>query len=428
MNHFISDAIRYETIITIIKTKIIEMKKIELLAPAGNREKLEIAINYGADAVYMAGSDFSLRNYAGNFSSTELPEAIRYAHSHGKKVYITCNIYPRNNEIPGIRSFLQLVGDAEADGIIISDPGIMLDAKEIIPQIPIHLSTQANTTNFRNVQFWAAQGVTRINAARELSLEEISFIRKNTDIEIEAFIHGAMCISYSGRCLLSSFMANRDSNRGLCCHPCRWKYSVVEEMRPGVYHPVDEDERGTYIFNSTDLCMIDHLPALISSGLDSLKIEGRMKGINYLAPVVKTYREAIDSFYSNPSEYRIKEEWQKELQDANNRGYSTGFYLGDKTQSEPNLSNKKGESDYLLVGKAIKDTENGKTLVEIRNKICLNDKLEIISPGRTNRTVNVREIVSEKGLKLEVIQNGSNGLMELETLCKKNDIIRKKIK
>lgn len=403
------------------------MKKIELLAPAGNREKLEIAINYGADAVYLAGSDFSLRNYAGNFTSSELPDAVLYAHSHGKKVYVTCNIYPRNHEIDGIRSFLKTVGDSGADGIIISDPGIILEARETIPEIPIHLSTQANTTNYKSALFWSSLGVTRINTARELSLEEITEIRNKTDIEVEAFIHGAMCISYSGRCLLSSFMANRDSNRGLCCHPCRWKYSVVEEMRPGDFYPVDEDERGTYIFNSTDLCMIEHIPELISSGIDSLKIEGRMKGINYLAPVVKTYREAIDSYYSDSSAYTVKEEWIKELSDTNNRGYSTGFYLGDKSHSEPNLFNKKGESDYLLVGKVIDATKESKTLIEVRNKICLNDRLEIISPGKPTASSMVNAIISERGESLAVVQNGKNAFLIMDGLYKKNDLVRKKI-
>jgi len=403
------------------------MKKVELLAPAGNWEKLEIAINYGADAVYMSGPDFSLRNYAGNFKSEDLPAAVKYAHSNGKKVYVTCNIYPRNNELPGIRAFLETVGESEADGIIISDPGVILDSKEIIPHTPIHLSTQANTTNYRNVQFWEMLGVTRINTARELSLEEISEIRKNVGIEIEAFVHGAMCISYSGRCLLSSFMANRDSNRGLCCHPCRWKYSVVEEMRPGVYYPLDEDARGTYIFNSRDICMIEHIPELIASGLDSLKIEGRMKGINYLAPVVKAYREAIDSYYTNPDGFKIKDEWSKELDSVNNRGYSKGFYLNGKSDSAPNLSNIKGESDYLLVGKVAADTSNGKTEVFVRNKICVNDKLEILSPSKPTSIETVSAIVTEKGINTDIVQNGSIASMTFQGSYKKNDIVRKKV-
>lgn len=404
------------------------MKKVELLAPAGNWEKLEIAINYGADAVYLSGPDFSLRNYAGNFTAEDLPEAVKFAHSHDIKVYVTCNIYPRNNELSGIRSFLKIVGDSGANGIIISDPGVILDAKEIIPQIPIHLSTQANTTNFRNVQFWEMLGITRINTAREISLEEISEIRKNVNIEIEAFVHGAMCISYSGRCLLSSFMADRDSNRGLCCHPCRWKYSVVEEMRPGDYYPLDEDSRGTYIFNSRDICMIEHIPELISSGLDSLKIEGRMKGINYLAPVVKTYREAIDSYYSNPADFYVKEEWINELESVNNRGYSKGFYLNRKSDFAPNLSNIKGESEYLLVGKVASDTSNGKTSVLVRNKICVNDKLEILSPSRPTKIDIVTDIVTEKGLNADIVQNGSIALMTLQGSYKKNDIVRKKVR
>lgn len=402
------------------------MKKVELLAPAGNREKLEIAINYGADAVYLSGQDFSLRNYAGNFRSEDLHEAVAYTHSAGKKVYVTCNIYPRNSEIQGIRSFLETVGQTGADGIIISDPGIILDAKEIIPGIPVHLSTQANTTNYRNVQFWEQIGVTRINTARELSLAEISEIRRNTGVEIESFVHGAMCISYSGRCLLSSFMANRDSNRGLCCHPCRWKYHVVEEMRPGEFYPLDEDSRGTYIFNSRDICMIEHIPEMIEAGIDSLKIEGRMKGINYLAPVVKTYREAIDRYYENPSLSGINESWAKDLESVNNRGYSTGFYLDLPDNGIPNFFSSKSESDYLLVGKVAKDSENGMTNVLVRNKICLNDRIEIISPGHPVYEDTVQKITSEKGQNIEVVQNGASAMIQLKGIYRKNDIIRKK--
>jgi putative protease len=402
------------------------MKKIELLAPAGNREKLEIAISYGADAVYLSGEDFSLRNYAGNFRSEELPDAIKFAHSAGKKVYVTCNIYPRNHEIEGIRAFLEAVGKSDADGIIISDPGVIMDTKEIIPEIPIHLSTQSNTTNYRNVQFWEKIGVSRINTARELSLAEISEIRKNTNVEIESFVHGAMCISYSGRCLLSSFMANRDSNRGLCCHPCRWKYSVVEEMRLGEYYPLDEDSRGTYIFNSRDICMIGHIPEMIEAGIDSLKIEGRMKGINYLAPVVKIYRQAIDSYYETPGSYIINDDWFKELSCVNNRGYSTGFYLDRPDNGVQNFLTSKTAGEYQLVGKVAENSYNGTTPVLVRNKICLNDIIEILGTDRPAQTDTVQEIITEKGENLEVVQNGTFALIRLNGKYKKNDIIRKK--
>ena len=261
--------------------------KPELLAPADNFEKLEIAIHYGADAVYLAGKNFSLRNFSENFSKAELFAAVKLAHHHGLKVYLACNIYSRTHEEADIRSFLSKAGEIAPDALIISDPGIILMAGEIIPHIPLHLSTQANTTNLSAVKFWHKLGVKRVNLARELSLTEIKNIVDYSPIEIETFVHGAMCISYSGRCLLSNFLNNRDSNQGLCSHPCRWQYAVVEKMRPGQYHPFLEDKRGSYIFNSKDLCMIENIPALIQAGISSLKVEGRMKGIYYLASVLK---------------------------------------------------------------------------------------------------------------------------------------------
>jgi len=267
------------------------IRTIELLAPAGSFEKLETAIHYGADAVYLSGQNFSLRNFAGNFSMDELYRAVCLARLKNVRVYLACNIYPRNFEEAAIVEYLHQIGDLRPDAIIIADPGILLEARRIIPHIPVHLSTQANTTSRLSARFWESLGVARINVARELSLREIKEIADATPIEIEAFVHGAMCISHSGRCLLSSFMAGRDGNRGMCAHPCRWNYFLVEETRPGQYMPVLEDARGTYIFNSKDLCMIDHVSEMIEAGITSFKIEGRLKGINYLATVVKTYRE-----------------------------------------------------------------------------------------------------------------------------------------
>ncbi|MBW2620417.1 MAG: U32 family peptidase, partial [Deltaproteobacteria bacterium] len=274
-------------------------KKIELLAPAGNFEKLKIAIHYGANAVYLAGKEFSLRNFSENFTVDELQQAVNFARGQAVKIYVACNIYPRNNDQKAIAEYLNILEEIGPDALIVADPGIFSLASKIIPQLPIHLSTQANTTNYKSALFWQQLGVKRINVARELSLNEIREIVKNCAVEIEAFIHGSMCISYSGRCLLSSFMSNRDSNQGLCSQPCRWKYSIVEELRPGQYMPIAEDDQGSYIFNSKDLCMIEHIPAIVESGIVSLKIEGRMRGINYLASTVKVYREAIDAYYKN---------------------------------------------------------------------------------------------------------------------------------
>jgi len=285
-------------------------QKLELLAPAGNFEKLEIAIHFGADAVYLAGKDFSLRNFSGNFTMDEMNEAIAFAHKNKVKVYVACNIFPRNHEQKAITDFLVSLGDMHPDAVIISDPGIIAVAKERIPHIPIHLSTQANTTNYQAARFWETQDVKRVNVARELTLPEIQSIAEQTTLEVEAFVHGAMCMAYSGRCLMSSFMAQRDSNRGMCCHPCRFQYAVVEAKRPGQYYELSEDTRGTYIFNSRDLCMIEHIPDMVASGISSLKIEGRMKGINYLASVVKIYREALDAYTLDTAAYQVQPQWK----------------------------------------------------------------------------------------------------------------------
>jgi putative protease len=353
-------------------------KKIELLAPAGNFEKLETAIHYGADAVYLANKAFSLRNYSGNFTLDEMSEAVSYAHKNDVKVYTACNIFPRNFEVGAISDYLEKLGKIGPDAVIVADPGILAQARRIIPQIPIHLSTQANTTNFQAALFWESLGVERVNVARELSLEEIGEIAKRCSIEIEAFVHGAMCISYSGRCLMSTFMTKRDSNRGMCSHPCRWKYFAVEELRPGEYLPIFEDDRGSYIFNSKDLCMIEHIPELMESGIASFKIEGRMKGINYLASTVKVYREAIDAYYDDPSKYHTKKEWIEELASINNRDYCSGFYFGDPDQVAPNYVNHKPLIGHLFVGKVIKRSGKMRMDIEVRNKIFKGDLVEVV--------------------------------------------------
>ncbi len=313
--------------------------KPELLAPAGNFEKLEIAIHYGADAVYLSGKDFSLRNFSQNFTHKELFDAVLFAHNHKVKVYLACNIFLRNHEQKDLKSFLTKIDKIAPDAVIISDPGIIMLAKEIIPDIDIHLSTQANTTNLQAAKFWHSLGVKRINLSRELSIDEIKEITAGSKIEIETFIHGAMCVSYSGRCLLSSFLSKRSSNSGLCSHPCRWKYSVVEELRPGKYHSLMEDNKGSYIFNSKDLCMIRHIPELINANISSLKIEGRMKGINYLAAVVKTYRNAIDKYIEDPDAYKMDPDWFAELDQVFHREYCTGFYFNKPDELLPNYNN-----------------------------------------------------------------------------------------
>ncbi len=402
-------------------------KKIELLAPAGNFEKLETAIHYGADAVYLAGKNFSLRNFSGNFTMDEMLQAVSYAHEKNVKVYVACNIYPRTDEESAISEFLEQLGEIHPDALIIADPGIIMQANKIIPDIPIHLSTQANTTSRQSVLFWASQGVERVNTARELPLDEIKTLAHNSPVEIETFVHGAMCISYSGRCLLSSYMARRDGNRGMCAHPCRWKYSVVEELRPGHYMPLAEDDRGSYIFNSRDLCMIDHIPEMINAGIASLKIEGRMKGLNYLAATVKTYRQAIDLYYKTPELYIVPEDWQKTLAGVNQRGYCTGFYLNDPDACLPNYEKDKPENNPKFVGKIVKTMTRNRFYVGVRNKIQIGDTIDILTvngPARPNR---IAKMTTEKNEETAVAQPNSSVFIETEfpSDCEPNDIIQK---
>jgi len=400
-------------------------KKVELLAPAGNPEKLEIAIHYGADAVYLAGKDFSLRNFSGNFTYDELQSAVKYAHKTDVKVYVACNIYSRNFEQKAVTDYLKYIAKIGADAVIISDPGILMEAQSVIPEVPVHLSTQANTTNYKSVLFWEKLGVKRINVARELSLKEINEIALQSALKVEAFVHGAMCISYSGRCLLSSFMANRDSNRGMCTHPCRWKYAVVEELRPDKYYPLTEDNRGSYIFNSSDLCMIEHIRKMIESGIDSLKIEGRMKSINYLASTVKVYREAIDSYYASPEDYETKTRWIEELVSINNRGYCTGFYFGDPDQIVPNYTKNTPSGAHLFIGKVIERARRCLASIEVRNKIFKGDDVEVL--GRKGPVVKdkIIDIFDTDGQSLPFAQPGSRVTALLNNECFPNDLIRR---
>lgn len=406
------------------------MKKPELLAPAGNFEKLEIAVHYGADAVYMAGKAFSLRNFSGNFTDQELADAVTFAHDRNVKVYLACNIYSRNQDQKAIEVYLEKIGDILPDAVIISDPGILRLAKKIIPRIDVHLSTQANTTNLSSVKFWQDQGVKRVNLARELTLKEISEITTQPEIEVETFIHGAMCISYSGRCLLSSFLSGRDSNQGMCSHPCRWKYSVVEEMRPNEFHPVMEDERGSYIFNSRDLCMIEYIPQLIDAGIHSLKIEGRMKGINYLASVVKTYRNAIDAYMESPKSYKTDPEWVAELAHTFHRTYSTGFYFGRSQDETPNYDNEHQGKIHSFIGKITRHAPREKWentfLVEIRNKLTKDDQIEILSPKSVSQPTKIIHLTDPDGIPVEAVHPNTSALLSVETACSVNDIVRKR--
>lgn len=357
--------------------------KIELLAPAGNLEKLKMAILYGADAVYAGGEEFGLRAQADNFTLDELAEGVAFAHERGKKVYLTMNIIPHNEDLKDMPGYAEQVAKLGVDAIILSDPGVFSIIREAAPEMELHLSTQANNTNWKSAAFWYRLGVKRIILARELSLAEIGEIRKNTpeDLQLELFVHGSMCISYSGRCLLSSYMAGRDSNRGSCAHPCRWKYYLMEEKRPGEYIPVYENERGTFIYNSKDLCMIEHIPEILSTGVTSLKIEGRMKSSYYVATVVKAYREALDAWVADPEGCGVRPEWMEEISKASHREYTTGFYLGKPTGNDQVYASGSYIREYDFTGLVTSwDAAAGIAAVEQRNRMYTGEELEVVPP------------------------------------------------
>lgn len=398
--------------------------KVELLAPAGNFEKLEIVLHYGADAVYLAGKTYSLRNFSGNFTLEQIEKAVELAHAYRSKVYVAVNIYPRNEDLMDLTAYLEKLSRINPDGIIIADPAVLMLARQIMPHVPIHLSTQANTTNWKAASFWRQQGVARINAARELKLSEISDMADKSKLAVEAFVHGAMCISYSGRCLLSNYMAQRPSNQGMCCQPCRFKYALVEETRPGQYFPVEEDDKGTYIFNSKDLCMVEHLPAMIKTGVRSLKIEGRMKGINYAATTVKIYREAIDRYYNDPTGYVVDDYWRTELEKVTSRGYCTGFYLDDSSQNTCHYDAPR-LSAHILLGKVLAPAGGNKVFIDVRNQIRKDDAVEIVQPKGPPALDVIRQITDHQGLPLKVAQPGSRVAIQLDTVCRRFDLLRK---
>ena len=356
---------------------------VELLAPAGNLEKLKMAVIYGADAVYFGGEEFGLRASAGNFGLEDMKEGIAFAHSRGKKAYVTMNIIPHNADFAEMPEYIRFIKEAGADAVIFSDPGVFDLLRKEAPELELHLSTQANNTNSRSAAFWHRLGVKRVILARELSLNEIKEIRKNVpgSLDLEMFVHGSMCISYSGRCLLSNYMAGRDSNRGLCAHPCRWKYGLVEEKRPGEYMPVYENDRGTFIMNSKDLCLIEYIPELVESGVRSFKIEGRMKSSYYVATVVKAYREAIDAYFAGPRNYRFDKAWLEEIHKVSHRQFTTGFYKGKPGGDEQIYESSSYIRDYDFVG-LVRDYDAGTGIAEIeqRNRFAVGDELEVVAP------------------------------------------------
>ena len=375
----------------------------ELLIPANNLEVLKIAVMYGADAVYIGGEAFGLRAKAKNFTSEDMKAGIEFAHEHGVKVFVTANILAHNSDLDGVRRYMEELKEIKPDALIIADPAIFTIAKEVCPEIEIHISTQANNTNYGTFNFWHSLGAKRVVTARELSLYEIKQIRENIpkDLEIETFIHGAMCISYSGRCLLSSFMAHRDANRGACTHPCRWKYAVVEESRPGEYMPVYENERGTYIFNSKDLCMIEHIPEMMESGIDSFKVEGRMKTALYVATVARTYRMAIDDYKKSPEYYQSRIPFYKsEIAKCTYRQYTTGFFFGKPDENTQIYDSNTYVKEYTYLGIIGEKNDKGYR-IEQRNKFSVGETIEVMKPDGRNIEAVVKGIYDEDGNERE---------------------------
>lgn len=405
-----------------------EVKKPELLIPASSLEVLKTAVNYGADAVYIGGEAFSLRAKARNFSKEDMAAGIKYAHDHGTNVHVTANILAHNYDLKGAEEYFHELKELGPDALIIADPGMFMMARRICPEIDIHVSTQANNTNYETYKFWYNLGAKRVVAARELSLAEIKEIRANIpdDLEIESFIHGAMCISYSGRCLLSNYFTGRDANHGACTHPCRWKYAVVEESRPGEYLPVYENERGTFIFNSKDLCMIEHIPELIDAGINSFKIEGRMKTALYVATVARTYRKAIDDYLESEEKYRANMSWyQDEIARCTYRQFTTGFYFGKPSEEAQIYDSNTYVNEYTYLGIVDSINDKGLARIEQRNKFSVGETIEIMKPdGRDIETV-VKAIYAEDGTAQESAPHPQQLIdIELDTVPEAGDILR----
>lgn len=406
------------------------MKKPELLVPASSLEVLKTAVIFGADAVYIGGEVFGLRAKAKNFSLDEMAQGVQFAHEHGVRVFVTANVLAHNSDLQPVREYFEDLKSVGMDALIISDPAIFTIAKEVLPETEIHISTQANNTNYGTYNFWYGLGAKRVVSARELSLREIREIRDNIpdDLEIETFVHGAMCISYSGRCLLSSFMTGRDANKGACTHPCRWKYAVMEESRPGEYMPIYENERGTYIFNSKDLCMIEHIPELVEAGIDSFKIEGRMKTALYVATVARTYRMAIDDYFESEEKYKQNIPLYKEMiSQCTYRQYTTGFFFGKPDETTQIYDNNVYERDYIYLGIVGECVGENRYEIEQRNKFSVGETIEIMKPDGRNVEVTVVSIQDEEEREMESAPHPKQKLrIDLGVEMDRYDILRKK--
>ena len=404
--------------------------KPELLVPASSLDVLKVAVMYGADAVYIGGEMYGLRAKAKNFSNEDIKAGIEFAHKYGKRVFITANITAHNRDLEGVRKYFEELKEIKPDALIISDPGVFTISKEVCPEIEIHISTQANNVNYADYLFWQRLGAKRVVSARELSVKEIKEIRANIpdDLEIETFVHGAMCISYSGRCLLSNYFTGRDANLGACTHPCRWKYHIVEESRPGEYLPIEENERGTYIFNSKDLCMIEHIPDLVDAGIDSFKIEGRMKTALYVATVARTYRLAIDEFLQDPELYKSRIPFYKsEIQKCTYRQYTTGFFFGKPDENTQIYDSNTYVKEYTYLGIVGECNDKGLYHIEQRNKFSVGETIEVMRPDGTNMEVTVKAIYNEDGEAMESAPHPKQQLyIDLGVPLCQYDILRRK--
>ena len=404
------------------------MERVELLAPAGDLEKLKMAIRYGADGIYLGGEAFGLRKASKNFSIEDIREGVDYAHSRGKKVYVTLNIVPHNDDLRGLEEYLKDLETIKVDAVIVSDPGIYSIVKRSV-NIPIHISTQASITNYEAINFWYDLGVRRVVLARELSIEEIKHIRKKipSDMEIEAFVHGAMCMSYSGRCLMSNYMTARDANKGDCAHPCRYKYYVVEEKRPGQYFPIEENDQGTFIFNSKDLCMIEHINELIEAGVNSFKIEGRVKSSYYVATVIRSYKMAIDDYYRDSKNYKFKREWLDEIKKVSHRQFSKGFYFGDPKEEGQVYNDSSYIRGYDFIGMILDYDEESKiATVEQRNRMFKGDTIEVFGPNRHHFSQKIGDMWNDKGEEIEVAPHAQQIIrIRMDRDVRKYDLMRK---
>lgn len=406
------------------------MSKVELLAPAGNLEKLKMAILYGADSVYIGGQRFGLRASADNFSPEDMKQGLLFAHKRGCKVYVTVNIIPHNQDLIGLPEYIKQLDEMGVDAVIVSDPGIFNIVRKTAPGMEIHISTQANNTNYGSARFWHDLGAKRVVLARELSFDEIKEIRSHVpkELDLEAFVHGAMCISYSGRCLLSNYMTGRDSNMGACSHPCRWKYHLVEEKRPGEYYPVYEDERGTYVFNSKDLCMIEHIPQLVDAGIFSFKLEGRMKSSFYVATVVSAYRKAIDAYIADPENYKFNPVWLDELSKASHREYTTGFYFNKTSSEDQNYKTSSYIREYDFVGMVLEyDKETRIAKIEQRNRMIVGDEIEVVVPGKDYFVQTIGAMKNDEGESIRTAPHAQMTVyMPMEQEVVPYTILRKK--